>query len=75
MESDQHNGSSGLTWLTIFFLLGFILAKGFYTFYVVGDQGQPTWAYHPVKDLPGESAYAIYPNLPFPQHVRGKEGE
>lgn len=75
MEQTEHNPSARLTWLTILLLSGFILAKGFFAFYVVGDQGQPTWAYRPIKDLPGESAHAVYPTLPFPQHIRGEEGE
>ena len=75
MEQNEHHASAGLTWLTIFLLAGFILAKGFFAFFVVGDLGQPTWAYRPVKDLPGESAYAIYPSVPFPQHVKGAKGE
>ena len=73
-QHDQH-GSARLTWLTIILLTGFILAKGFFAFFVVGDLGQPTWDYRPVKDLPGESAYAIYPTLPYPQHVKGAKGE
>lgn len=75
MEQNDHHSSAGLTWLTIFLLMGFILAKGFFSFFVVGDLGQPTWAYRPVKDLPGESAYAVYPTLPFPQHIKGEKGE
>ena len=63
------------TWLVIVFLLGFILFKGFFSFLVVGDRGQPTWDYRPVKDVPGESPYAVYRVLPFPQHVRGDKGE
>ncbi len=75
MEHAAHKDSAGMTWLTILLLVGFILAKGFFAFYVVGDLGQPTWAYRPVKDLPGQSAYAIYPHLPFPQHIQGQKGE
>jgi hypothetical protein len=28
-----------------------------------------------VKDVPGESPYAIYEYLPFPQHVEGHESD
>lgn len=62
-------------WLIIGLLLALILAKGFYAFFLIGDLGQPTWDYRPVKDVPGESPYAIYQLLPNPQHVRGSEGE
>jgi len=41
----------------------------------VGDRGQPTWDYRPVPDIPGESPYAVYDVMPFPQHVRGAAGE
>lgn len=62
-------------WLIIFLLLALILGKGFFSYYVVGDMGQPTWDYRPVPDVPGESPYAIYEELPYPQHIKGSRGE
>jgi hypothetical protein len=75
MNSVEHKESALLTWFVVLLMLGFILGKGFLSFYVVGDLGQPTWDYRPIPDLPGESPYAIYPSLPYPQHVRGAKGE
>ncbi len=63
------------TWVIITLLLAWILGKGFFSFFVVGDIGQPTWNYRPVKDVPGESPYALYQVLPYPQHVKGAKGE
>jgi hypothetical protein len=63
------------TWVIIVLLLAWILGKGFFSFFVVGDMGQPTWSYRPVKDVPGESPYALYQVLPYPQHVKGAKGE
>lgn len=63
------------TWLVVFSLLAFILGKGFFAFFVVADLGQPSWDYRPILDVPAESPYAVYQTLPFPQHVRGAEGE
>jgi hypothetical protein len=63
------------TWVIITLLLAWILGKGFFSFFVVGDMGQPTWNYRPVKDVPGESPYALYRVLPYPQHVKGAKGE
>lgn len=63
------------TWVIIVLLLAWILGKGFFSFFVVGDMGQPTWNYRPVKDVPGESPYALYQVLPYPQHVKGAKGE
>jgi len=63
------------TWIVIALLLAWILGKGFFSFFVVGDMGQPTWNYRPVKDVPGESPYALYQVLPYPQHVKGAKGE
>jgi hypothetical protein len=63
------------TWVIIILLLVWILGKGFFSFFVVGDMGQPTWSYRPVKDVPGESPYAIYKVQPYPQHVKGAKGE
>ncbi|MEE8399878.1 MAG: hypothetical protein V3S89_12790 [Desulfobacterales bacterium] len=63
------------TWVIISLLVSFVLIKGIYALIVVNDQGQPGWDYRPVKDIPGESPYAIYQKLPHPQHVDGTEGE
>ncbi len=71
----RHEKSSRTTWVWIFVLVAFILTKGYFTFTVVGDLGQPDWDYRPVKDVPGESPYAIYEALPYPQHIRGEKGE
>ena len=63
------------TWVLIGLMAVLILSKGLFAFWVVGDRGQPTWDYRPVKDVPGQSAYAVYPVLPHAQHIRGAEGE
>ena len=67
--------STFATWVIIVLLLAWILGKGFFSFFIVGDMGQPTWNYRPVKDVPGESPYALYQVLPYPQHVKGAKGE
>ncbi len=71
----QHTESARRTWVWIFVLVTFILFKGYFTFTVVGDLGQPTWDYRPVRDVPGESPFAIYDHLPYPQHIRGEKGD
>ncbi|WP_373499299.1 hypothetical protein [Desulfococcus sp.] len=63
------------SWVIIGLILAFILAKGVFAFVMVGDRGQPDWDYRAVKDVPGESPYAVYEVLPYPQHVRGSGGE
>lgn len=75
MEHAAHKESSLATWLVVGVLLAWILAKGFFAFFVVGDLGQPTWDYRPVPDIPAESPYAVYKLLPYPQHIRGMKGE
>ena len=67
--------SAKKTWGLVFLLVLYILAKGLFAFSLVGDRGQPSWDYRPVKDVPGESPYAVYEVMPFPQHVRGEKGE
>ena len=62
------------TWSMIFSLLALILFQGALAFYVVGDQGQPDWDFSVIKDVPGESPYAMYP-LNNPQHVGGQTKE
>lgn len=73
-KQDEHKGRFP-DWVVIASLLIVILAKGVFSFLVVGDSGQPSWDYRPVKDLPAASPYAIYEPLPYPQHVMGEKGE
>ncbi len=75
MEEAGPGESSLKTWFILFLLVALIIFKGFLTFRHVGDRGQPGWDYRPVRDVPGQSPYAIYRLLPHPQHVRGAEGE
>jgi hypothetical protein len=75
MNLSGHRESSAVTWLAIFLLVVLVFAKGFFSFFVVGDLGQPDWDYGTVRDVPAESPYAIYHLLPHPQHVRGAKGE
>ena len=75
MRHSQTHESIVRTCIWIAIMLFIILFKGFFSFFVVSDMGQPSWAYRPVKDLPASSAYAKYQLLPNPQHVRGDKGE
>jgi hypothetical protein len=64
-----------ISWLIVLIIVLIILIQGIYSFKVVGDRGQPDWDYRPVKDVPGESPYAMYELLPYSQHIRGREGK
>lgn len=75
MSHSTTKESTWITWVVIVLLLAWILGKGFFSFFVVGDLGQPTWNYRPIKDVPGESPYAVYQVQPYPQHVKGTKGE
>ena len=75
MSDHPSHGSALRTCIWIVVFLGIILGKGLFTLLVVSDQGQPTWDYRPVQDVPAQSPYAAYPLLPAPQHVRGTGGE
>lgn len=75
MDQTHTHGSIGRTWLWLGIMLGIILFKGFLSFFVVSDMGQPTWDYRTISDLPASSPYAVYPLLPNQQHVRGNKGE
>jgi len=75
MEHSDHKESSIASWIIIVLLLAWIFGKGFFSFFVVGDLGQPTWDYRPIKDVPAESPYAVYELVPHPQHVKGANGE
>ena len=71
----EHTPSILKSWLIIALLVLLIIFKGGLAIYVIGDLGQPVWDYRPMKDVPGESPYAIYEKLPYPQHIRGAKGE
>ena len=78
MEQTEHGASTAMTWLLIICMVGWVIFKGWLAFTVIGDLGQPDWDYRPIKDVPGESAFAIsrpYHALPYPQHVLGEQGE
>jgi hypothetical protein len=75
METAAHKESAVFAWSVVVLLVLLVLGKGFFSFYVVTDRGQPTWDYRPVADVPGESPYAIYQPGPYPQHIRGAKGE
>lgn len=75
MERMQHRDSALLTWVVIFLLLLIVSFKAGLAYFIIGDRGMPDWDYRPVKDVPGESPYAIYEVFPFPQHVQGDESE
>lgn len=76
MSTDVHtHGSIFRTWFWLAVMLVIILFKGFLSFFVVGDMGQPTWSYRPISDVPASSPYAVYQLLPNQQHVKGAMGE
>ena len=62
-------------WTAIILMVVIILGKGFLSFFIVGDKGVPSWGFGTVLDVPGESAYAVYSELPYPQHIRGERGD
>ncbi len=71
MDHTEHEGSTVKTVVVIFSLLLIVGFQGALSYFLVGDLGQPDWDYRPVKDVPGESPYAVYEFFPFPQHVKG----
>ena len=75
MDKKISKESAFATWIVIFLLLAGIVLTGMLGYYLVGDRGQPSWDFRPAKDVPGESPYAVYQPLPYPQHVRGAKGD
>ena len=75
MAQNEHHASASKTWIIILLLVLIVLVQGGLAYFIIGDRGQPDWDYRPVPDVPGESPYAIYETLPFPQHVKGDKTE
>lgn len=78
MEDPLHQTSAVKTWLLILMMVGIVAFKGWLAYSVIGDLGQPDWDYRPIKDVPGESAFASnapYHALPYAQHVLRRHGE
>ena len=75
MENIEHHESITKTWIVVILLLGWILFKGGLAYFMIGDRGMPDWDYRPVRDVPGESPYAMYEPLPYIQHVAGEKAE
>jgi hypothetical protein len=75
MEHPEHQSSALKNTLIVILLVLIVLFQGGLSFFIIGDRGQPDWDYRPIKDVPGESPYAIYQPLPYPQHVMGEKGE
>ena len=74
-NSNHHQASIVKTWLMILLMVLIVLFQGGLSYFVVKDRGQPDWDYRPIMDVPGESPFALYPSLPYPQHIRGERGE
>ena len=75
MDIMEHEQSAAKTWVVIVFLLLIVSFQGGLAYLLIGDLGQPDWDYRPVRDVPGESPYAMYEYLPFPQHVKGDQAD
>ena len=78
MEQHIHESSAVKTWFLVLLMVGWVAFKGWLAFTFIGDLGMPDWDYRPIKDVPGESAYAIknpYHPLPYAQHVKGGLGK
>ncbi|MGD8990930.1 MAG: hypothetical protein PVI00_05685 [Desulfobacterales bacterium] len=78
MAHSHHQTSAIKTWLLVLFFVAIVGFQGWFAFTLIGDLGQPDWDYRPIKDVPGESAFAIwdpYHPLPYAQHVLKEQGQ
>jgi len=69
------NESVVATWVFVFILALCFAILSLLAYKVIGDAGHPSWSYGVVRDVPGESPYAVYRKAPSPQHVKGAGGE
>jgi hypothetical protein len=70
----EHSVSGTQSWLWVAAMVGIIFFQGWLAYTVIGDLGPPEWDYRPVPDVYGESAYAMYPPVPYAQHIRASQG-
>lgn len=78
MVTPEHNPSTLKTWSIVLLLVGWVFFKGWLAYNVIGDLGPPDWDYRPIKDVPGESSYALfdpYHPLPYGQHIMDAQGQ
>jgi hypothetical protein len=70
----EHSPSLIRAWLWVAAMVAIVVFQGWLAYTVIGDLGMPDWDYRPVPDVYGESPYAMYPPVPYSQHVRGPQG-
>jgi hypothetical protein len=70
----KHSPSVMRAWLWVAAMVGMVVFQGWLAYTVIGDLGMPDWDYRPIPDVYGESAYAMYAPVPYPQHVRAPQG-
>lgn len=75
MEELEHKMSVVRSWINISLMILFIFGMGLFSFFIVGDRGQPGWQYGTVRDVPGQSPDAVYKRQLQRQHIRGGEEE
>ena len=75
MEHAAHQQSAVKTWVIVGLLLLWVFFKGGLAYFMIGDRGMPDWDFRPIKDVPGQSPYAIYQPLPHIQHVLNENSE
>ncbi|MEJ5358350.1 MAG: hypothetical protein WHT06_06705 [Desulfobacterales bacterium] len=74
-EVSEERGSTARSVGILAALVGLVFFQGWLAWFLIGDLGQPDWDYRPVPDVHGESAYALYPPMPYPQHIRDRQNE
>ena len=62
------------SWVVVLLCVAIVFLQGLFAFYIVGNPEHEEWDFRPVKDVPGQSPYAVYEKLPHGQHIRGAEG-
>ncbi len=70
----EHSSSAFKSWALVMFMVAIVFFQGWLAFFFIGDLGMPDWDYRPVPDVYGESPYAMYPPVPYAQHIRGLQG-
>jgi hypothetical protein len=73
MDVIRDRRAVGRGFLIVSLIAALFLGYGIFTYFAIGDKGNPDWDFGSVEDTPGQSVYSTgEPGATEPQHVSRK---